>query len=251
MLRVASIAPEEGRLLCEGCGYILSGLPAEAQVCPECGKPLAESAPELRQRPAWEEAGRPAARGFLNTTAAVLFRPSRFYRTLATRADGRAARRFARIHVGMASLLFGTTAVLHLMWMFAQLRIGDTWKSWQAWTVALKGGLGCTVAAYATIIILTRLAARLTAWEAAYRGLRLPREVVLRGLHYHAPHYLPVAGMALATVGGYQLLLALGWADATSGPRYLYIICGEVFLGAGYLFETYWAGMRNMMYANA
>jgi hypothetical protein len=31
---------------------------------------------------------------------------------------------------------------------------------------------------------------------------------------------------------------------------YLYVLCGEVVLGAFYLFKTYWIGMRNIMYAN-
>ena len=32
--------------------------------------------------------------------------------------------------------------------------------------------------------------------------------------------------------------------------RYLYVLAGEVVVTAIYLFQTYWIGMRNMMYAN-
>ena len=58
--------------------------------------------------------------------------------------------------------------------------------------------------------------------------------------------------MALATVVIYRLLyrfhvLQLTWA-MTQG--YLYVLSAEVIIGAIYLFQTYWIGMRNMMYAN-
>src|SRR5688500_19760425 len=39
--------------------------------------------------------------------------------------------------------------------------------------------------AWAFLTLTTRLAARLSAWESAYRGLRLPLPVVTRALHYH------------------------------------------------------------------
>src|SRR5207248_8232837 len=104
---------------------------------------------------------------------------------------------------------------------------------------------------YAFMFITTRIAARLTAWEATYRGLRLPLPVVLRGLDYHAAHYLPVALMTAATVVGYRVLLL---RDPARGglwaPIYLYVLCGEVIVAAVYLFKTYWIGMKNMMYAS-
>ena len=68
-------------------------------------------------------------------------------------------------------------------------------------------------ATYVALAATTALAARLTHWEASYRGLRLPLDVA--------------------------------WYT-----RYLYILSAEVILGALYLFKTYWIGMRNMMFAN-
>jgi hypothetical protein len=53
------------------------------------------------------------------------------------------------------------------------------------------------------------------------------------------------------TVVGYDLLLARHVLGGLSALPYLYVICGEVIVGALYLFWTYWIGMRNMMYANA
>lgn len=40
---------DEYTLLCEDCGYVIEGLPREGQ-CPECGKAVAESLPERRDR---------------------------------------------------------------------------------------------------------------------------------------------------------------------------------------------------------
>jgi hypothetical protein len=95
------------------------------------------------------------------------------------------------------------------------------------------------------------LAARLTHWEASYRGYRLPLPVVLRGMYYHSIDYLPVALFACATVLGYRLLIAHNILNpGVTATKYLYTLCAEVLIAAFYLFETYWIGMRNMMYAN-
>jgi len=98
----------------------------------------------------------------------------------------------------------------------------------------------------------TRVAAQLTTWEATYRGYRLPYPIVLRGMYYHAAHYLPVAIAAFIVVAGYQVLLLIAGNKLPfdSPTYYLYFLCGLVVLCAIYLFQTYWVGMRNMMYAN-
>lgn len=243
MTRVAPTIPAEDQMLCEGCGYVLTGLPAGAR-CPECGRDAADSDPDLRNLPAWEDPadGRPEGVRFLLTTLLVVFRPRAFYRTLTTRHDGRGAYSFAVIHWALSSLFLGTAVYLHTQW-FTDLARRPGPSSF------LVAGL-IVASVYFFLELTTSIAARLTHWEATYRGLRMPIPVVLRAMYYHAAHYVPVCALALATVVGYQYLLSRGTASPASGVTYLYVLCGEVIVGAFYLFKTYWTAMRNVMYAN-
>jgi hypothetical protein len=237
--------PAETDVLCEHCGYVLNGLPPGAN-CPECGNPAADSDPALRTPTAWEEAaaeGSSSASAFLSTSAAVLFRPTRFYRTLATRADTPQATTFGQIYWIGSSLLFSLAAYAHAVWfIFGDVRVRlDAFK----WILL-------AVPTYVFIALMNQLAARLTHWEASYRGLRLTLPVVRRGLYFHAIHYVPVAVLAAATVVAYGYGIQRGLFDPTrTTPYYLYTLSGEVILAAVYLFKTYWTAMRNMMYANA
>jgi hypothetical protein len=250
--------PEENALLCEGCGYIVSGLPRHSR-CPECSKPIIESLPHTRRKPLWE---RTWASGrferFWRTTIEVIIHPRRFFRTCATRSLRDRSGRFALVHNSFASLLFGFAAFVQSK--DALLLIGlDDWANWErllgrrtetAVSYLLTGTLAFAAAAFVILTGGTSLAARLTAWEAGYRGLRLPLRVVARGLHYHSAHYLPVALLAAITVGAFHLLRHFRLVPITWETPYIYLLCGEVVLGAGYLFKTYWIAMRNMMFAN-
>jgi hypothetical protein len=242
--RVVTI-PAETDLLCEGCGYVLNGLPDDTR-CPECGKPSGESSSALRQPSTFEQVigpSRPAA--FVKTTASVLLRPKRFFRTLSPLSDRSSATTFGLIHYAIASLLLGTAAWAHWDW-FVTLGGSDQFQIFRRLPMLLATSL----AAFLFLLVLTRIAARLTSWEAGYRGLRLPLPVVMRGLHYHAAHYLPVSLAAALTVLGYQFLLAKNWASGDTGITYLSVLSVEVIVSAAYLFSTYWTAMRNLMYAN-
>jgi hypothetical protein len=243
MPRVVTI-PAEGDLLCEGCGYVLSGLP-EGSRCPECGKPTGESSPGLRSLPAWEnpEAGRP--RAFVVTTLALCLSPTRFFRTLTPLPANRASATFAQIHTAVAAVLLGVAAWAHFDWY---VTLGGS-RQFEVFA-RLPMLLAACGLAYFFLTVVARLAGRLTNWEGTYRGYRLPLPVVRRALHYHAAHYVPVALLAAGTVVGYQLALARDWVGGTSGTTYLYVLSAEVVVCAAYLFRTYWAAMRNMMYAN-
>src|SRR5215469_6041436 len=108
--------PAESDWLCEGCGYVLNGLPAGGR-CPECGKLTSESAGELRAPPSWErpETGNIFKR-FWATTFDVLLRPTRFYRSISTRDSRRRSVTFAYINFTIVSVLLGLAAWLHVEW---------------------------------------------------------------------------------------------------------------------------------------
>jgi hypothetical protein len=237
MARVAPNLPAETDLLCEACGYTLNGLP-DGGNCPECGQPIEQSiAPIVRQPSAWER-----DRAFLATTAEAIFRPSRFFRNTTTRGESGAALRFGTIHTAIASALFAGAGVLHFSFETGRpLSWGEGGIEW----------CGLALFVFWAMTLLTRLAARLTTWEATYRGIRLPIDVVRRGLAFHAAHYLPLGLAALATTAAYQIGLYFYpnyWQ--LHGMLYLEVLSGEVILGAAYLFNTYWIAMRKMMYAN-
>lgn len=234
--------PADSDLLCESCGYVLNGLPENTN-CPECGRPTAESHPSHRTLPAWERRDKPLLYRLLHTATAVLFRPSRFYRSLSVRQPPRASVNFARLNWLLTAILFAIAAIRHFQWS-GLMRLSSSRFEGLAWVVLLS------LITYVLLAGLTRLAASLSAWEGQYRGLRLPRPLVSRALHYHAVHYLPVAAVIVTTVVGYQFLLRRGLLSELSGVAYLYVLCGEVIVGAVYLFWTYWIGMRNVMYAN-
>jgi len=206
---------------------------------------MAESIGSQRKVPQWERAGGRTIGNLITIFADILFRPTHFYQNLATRREIRPARQFANIFWIITAVLFGVAMYGHLGWYL-------TWgMSWMGLTgkpaLWLAGSL--ILVTYLALHGITYIAARLTTWEANYRGLRLPINVVLRGMYYHAAHYVPVAFAVACTVYGYQLFERLN-PGKLSTYTYLYILCGEVILFAGYLFNTYWIGMRNMMYAN-
>ena len=104
---------------------------------------------------------------------------------------------------------------------------------------------------FVILVGITNVAARLTNWEATYRGLRMPLAVVNRGLRYHAAHYLPVALLTFLVVVGYAALVQHLLISAVNHDlHYIYTLGGTAILSSIYLFNTYWIGMRNLMYAN-
>jgi hypothetical protein len=225
---------------------MLNGLPDSGN-CPECGSPIDLSVSQrFRTPPLWEDADRPIWDRFFRTSGQIIFQPKRFYRSMTSRGQVEPVLRFARIHLVLSACLLGYAGWLHWTWFQTDIVRVPSTPRWL--NLAMFPALA--VGIYVALSLLIRLAARLTAWEAAYRGYRLPHVVVLRALYYHTAHFLPVALAALITVWGYIQLRFRGYLQLTSATSYLYVLSGLVIVSAIYLFDTYWIGMRNLMYAN-
>ncbi len=238
--------PAQLDILCENCGYILNGLPPSGD-CPECGQPVAQSvANDGRAPSAWEDDSIARIPAFLRTTLAVILRPGRFYRSTLARGGLDRPLQFARLHWMIASLMFAAAARMHANWIDDYRR--PLWKA--HWPLLIIEWLFISIMIYFLMQLTTKLAARLTAFEASYRGIRLPRTAVSRALYFHAAHFTPVALLAVLTVDGYSQLVTHAIVESSTVVIYLYVLSAEVILCAGYLFLTYWAGMKNIMYAN-
>jgi len=246
----AATVPAPNDLLCEGCGYTLNGLPTDSR-CPECGKPIAESIGAHRHGSSWEQSDE-ARSGFVATTRQVLFRTRDFFLHVTTRGSLGRAHDFARLHWIISSMLFTLALGGHMFWYVLRILGQGQSYEWHMYArIAIFAGMIVIAPlCYLSNSLVTRLASKLTTMEATYRGYRLPYDVVLRAMYFHAAHYLPVALGAAVTTCGYGAAVERGWLGAETGTTYLYILCGEVVVAAFYLFETYWVAMRNIMYAN-
>lgn len=240
MARTVTV-PAESDLLCESCGYVLNGLPEDGN-CPECGTPIIQTIDVGRVPPPWEH-GNPTWPRFVQTLVRVLFWPSWFYRTTTTRGDVRRSLRFAQVNWLVTAVIIAPGIFYHLAVFVSPLPVST--GSWLTFAMPLA----IAVVVYLALAGITRLAGRLTHMEATYRGLRMPIAVVQRSLHYHAAHYLPVALVVSSTIIAFGVVPALQ-RSGNWGVHYLIALCCEIVIFAAYLFWTYWAGMRNIMYAN-
>ncbi len=241
--------PDEHDVLCESCGTTLTGLDSSA-ACPKCGREVGESLfGHGRMLSPYEQSHADSYSGFWLTTLLVLFYPTQFFRRLQTRPVASLDRsdEFAGEHIKLASVPFAVAAWVH--WTSYGPGFGTG-----AGIVGLLLSLGvlalCIFMALMLLRVVTVAAAKLSAFEARFHGMRLPETVVRRGLNYHSAAYLPVSASVMTLVLGYRAMYAVGLVPLGSVTLYLYALCVLVVVSAAYLFVTYWIAMRNMMYAN-
>ena len=239
--------PDPDAMLCEYCGYILTGLP-EGSRCPECGKPTADSiSQDSRRRPEWER--QPSFQSWAAACDAVWCHPGRFVRHMTSRTDATRSLWFARIAWGISAILFALAVWDHMKWLEHRPIVAPQLAGWIYLGYALVGML-LPLWIYLLLAVIHYIAVALTVWEARYRELRLPRIAVIRGMHYHAAHYIPVGLAAALLDTGFQDALGHNLLGPSGDLIYIGSLCGFVILAAAYLFFTYWAIMRNLLYAN-
>lgn len=209
---------DEFTLLCERCGYVLEGLPAD-NPCPECGKPIAESLPERRTGTPWQRD--PSWRSLLATWWMTLRHPLRTLDML--RPDHAKAKSLARWTCAVGLPLWGV--LLALTWIETRglLLFGKQHHARVtpaiAWTICAHGCVGWvvsigTVLASAAIVLVTWMVDR--TW--------------IDFGEYRTPAFSNVGWAALG-IAGY--LLPAG------------ILAGFLF------FETFaWLGLRRCRFAN-
>lgn len=239
--------PLETDRLCEECGYLLTGLPPGSR-CPECGADADASISGATRHPTeWD--AHPSFRTWMRTRSQVWAHPGRFARHMTTRTAANRSRWFAIIQWALATVWFSTAVTLHLNWLERWPRIAQGVPTFLVPVyVAIRLLLPLWI--FLAMVIVHRLAVWLTAWEAAYRGLRLPRIAVRRAMHYHAAHYEPVGIVATLLIGAFQWALQHKMLPPSGDLIYISSLSGLVLVAAVYLFCSYWAMMRKLLYAN-
>ena len=133
-------ALQEGAgLLCERCGYPLSGLEGEP-VCPECGLAVTESMPERRVGTAWQRGA--SVRAYLRTAIETLVRRRATFHDLRLVVNGR-MRWLLVIHFALA------TIAPVVSWVVFHARFGSGMVVWYQRSMPQMGGMAADVDAFA------------------------------------------------------------------------------------------------------
>jgi hypothetical protein len=239
--------PAESDLLCESCGYILNGLPAESN-CPECGVPIGPSVDPDHRSPApvdieWN------SRAFWQTTRQILFQKKRFFRTTKSRSRTSGMFRFGRKHRFVASALFALAAMGHVQFLLSVIPVPI---DRQALLILLMPAF-CLILfgiTWLTLELTTMAAIWLASKESLYWGMRLPQAVVTRAMQFHAANYLPVSIVAGLITWGYQFLLAIEATTLLTATWYLGVLSSAVVVCAIWLFVGFVQAMRQIRFAN-
>ncbi len=168
-----------------------------------------------------------------------------FYRTLALHDDARRSKWFAVLFLAFAAL-FGTKTIVYHYMATLILSVPPPWLP-PVWALMFLVPPVLFAAWYGVL----ELVIYLTATEGRYWGLRMPRGIVRRAIHYWTPH-ATAASIVLSCVPlTYLIMLAISPQAGMYMAEYLYVLSTAVVLAAIYLFKTYWIAMKAIMYGNA
>lgn len=237
--------PPDDAILCEKCGYILDHLPVESN-CPECGKPVRESAEGLDRRPPIVERDGPSIRTRVMTMNGIIGSPFTYFRSLSIMSHPYEGR-FRWHMMLMSSLFFGLAGGMHLRWIvwFFGVRPGETGSIGLVFAFAVFFFL----AALLISILSEKLVCYFTVIEGRFWGYRLWKDVVKRVMSYHIAHLVPLSFITLLIVG-VNLTNAFTQTVRFNPKYYLYVLCAWVLIASFWLMSTYVSAMRAVMFAN-
>jgi hypothetical protein len=234
---------DEYTLLCERCGYVVEGLPAEG-ACPECGKPIAESLPERRVGTVWQS-NRPGLWTLARSWHACLFHP---LRTLDQLAPGMPTRGMRSLNAFVCAFLWLIGVVGPTVSLTFDPEIVEPEE--MVFMVILSGVVAVvtTTLVFAGVLLLTEIEARGLELISRQRGFRITPAIARRVCDH--------GGVGWAVCGGTVAVIGLGstaWHTRTGGmlPAWGYW-SGLGLIAFGFLFfETFaWLGLRRLKYAN-
>lgn len=221
-------------LLCESCGYGLRGLHL-AEVCPECGQPIADSLTHHRTGPAWQT--QMNLRNGLSVASSVLRSPKRFFRGMRLGGPNLPARLF----------LLSIALIVGVGWgVFMGLPTTHDKPFLLSWVFGM--------AAAKTVLIMTYIESLGVTFFSRRRGWRVPFRLAERLTCYASVGWI----LAAVVLGGLSLVESSGvferWGRAVIGrwsPEYR-LLLGVVAFGAAVMgFEILvWTGVRQVRFAN-
>ncbi len=230
---------DEYTLLCERCGYVVEGLPADG-ACPECGKAIAESLPERRVGTPWQR--RQTRSSLVHTWIVTLLKPARTLDRM--RADEPAT--WLRAWSFLASAAIIAVGLLVFLGLVLSVDDGKFLDGWfiNAVISALVAGCFIHVCLY-LLVFIEQYGIRMIARNRRYRL----RSDTCAAICSHG-----CVGWVIGALLGSISLIALAPFEARPmaalpWPWYLLPVAGML---AGFLFfETFaWLGLRRLKYAN-
>jgi hypothetical protein len=237
-------AIDEFTLLCEACGYILTGLPAEGK-CPECGRAIAESLPARRIGSPWQQ--RPGLAAWWRTSLTLLSSPRERFETL--RVDRRRSRLLLFVNLAHAAVLF--VAPMPLIFVVSPPTLPASART----LTVPEVGFAVVMWGMAVFLVLWLLT-EVEALGVRIWGRRVRARVTASVSSVVCAH--ASIGWVVGSAGWlitYTLLLLMQEPASTSLPRWLRVAAGSLpilaVLAGLVIFETLvYIGIRRCRFAN-